>query len=220
MTDRDALIRAVLSAPDDDHPRLLYADYLDECGEAERAELIRVQCELARPHPCKNPNKCIFGPKRLPFSPMQTKPFCGVQACRDSMWPRERLHIRERELRDIACRNWEPQPSAGLSPEWQRGFISTIRCSWFDWLKYHESLYWHPEQNRPWTWEEPQYTHDPASGEDRVTRYVTRTAATAQPITRVELTTENGLVCHLFEPTGKANEWRCDRWPTITFVTP
>lgn len=33
---------------DDDAPRLEYADWLDEQGDAERAEFVRVQCELAR----------------------------------------------------------------------------------------------------------------------------------------------------------------------------
>lgn len=48
MTDRDAFIRAICEAPGDDTPRLVYADWLDEHGEPERAELIRVGVELAR----------------------------------------------------------------------------------------------------------------------------------------------------------------------------
>jgi uncharacterized protein (TIGR02996 family) len=36
---------AIRNAPYDDVPRLIYADWLDENGESERAELIRVQCE-------------------------------------------------------------------------------------------------------------------------------------------------------------------------------
>src|SRR5262249_8337125 len=34
--------------PEDDAPRLIYADWLDEQGESERAEFIRVQIALAR----------------------------------------------------------------------------------------------------------------------------------------------------------------------------
>jgi len=44
--DRDALLRAVCDAPDDDLPRLVFADWLDEHGEAKRAEFVRVSCEL------------------------------------------------------------------------------------------------------------------------------------------------------------------------------
>jgi uncharacterized protein (TIGR02996 family) len=42
-----ALLNAILAAPDDDLPRLVYADWLDEHGRTERAEFIRIQCELA-----------------------------------------------------------------------------------------------------------------------------------------------------------------------------
>src|SRR5262245_45901678 len=49
MTDRDAFIRAICSAPEDDTVRLVFADWLEEHGEEERAEFIRVQIELAQP---------------------------------------------------------------------------------------------------------------------------------------------------------------------------
>jgi uncharacterized protein (TIGR02996 family) len=48
MTDRDALLRAICENPDDDAPRLVYADWLDEHGDPRQAEFIRVQIELAR----------------------------------------------------------------------------------------------------------------------------------------------------------------------------
>jgi uncharacterized protein (TIGR02996 family) len=44
----DPFVRAILEKPDDDLPRLVYADWLDEHGDAARAEFIRVQIELAR----------------------------------------------------------------------------------------------------------------------------------------------------------------------------
>ena len=48
MTDQDALLRAVRAHPDDDTPRLVYADWLDEHGDPRRAEFVRVQCRIAR----------------------------------------------------------------------------------------------------------------------------------------------------------------------------
>jgi uncharacterized protein (TIGR02996 family) len=48
MTDLDALRRAVLAAPDDDLPRLVYADCAEESGDPEYAEFIRAQIELAK----------------------------------------------------------------------------------------------------------------------------------------------------------------------------
>jgi uncharacterized protein (TIGR02996 family) len=44
----DALLKAVLANPDDDLPRLVYADWLDENGDSARAEFIRTQIELAK----------------------------------------------------------------------------------------------------------------------------------------------------------------------------
>ncbi len=42
-----ALLKSVLASPDDDLPRLVYADWLDEHGDPDRAEFIRTQIELA-----------------------------------------------------------------------------------------------------------------------------------------------------------------------------
>jgi uncharacterized protein (TIGR02996 family) len=43
--DFEPLVRAVFAAPDDDTPRLVFADFLDENGQPDRAALIRLQCE-------------------------------------------------------------------------------------------------------------------------------------------------------------------------------
>ena len=47
MTDRDALYRAILDYPDDDTPRLIFADVLDEEDDPDRAAFIRAQVALA-----------------------------------------------------------------------------------------------------------------------------------------------------------------------------
>ena len=41
-----AFLRAIREQPDDDLPRLIYADYLDERGDP-RGEFIRLRCQLA-----------------------------------------------------------------------------------------------------------------------------------------------------------------------------
>src|SRR5262245_30857565 len=46
MIRSEALIRATVEDLYDDTPRLVYADWLDEHGDPNRAEFIRVQCEL------------------------------------------------------------------------------------------------------------------------------------------------------------------------------
>ena len=48
MNDHDALLRAICAHPDDDTPRLIFADYLDENDQPARAAFVRAQVELAR----------------------------------------------------------------------------------------------------------------------------------------------------------------------------
>lgn len=38
---------AIIAEPADDRPRLVFADWLEEQGQSDRAEFIRVQCEIA-----------------------------------------------------------------------------------------------------------------------------------------------------------------------------
>jgi uncharacterized protein (TIGR02996 family) len=47
MSDEAALLSAIIAHPDEDTPRLAYADWLTEHGDPDRAEFIRVQCRLA-----------------------------------------------------------------------------------------------------------------------------------------------------------------------------
>ena len=57
MTDGERLLRRILECPDDDAPRLIYSDWLEEQGEDERAKWIResVWCETTEWH---HKNKC------------------------------------------------------------------------------------------------------------------------------------------------------------------
>ena len=47
-SDREAFLRVILENPEEDTPRLIFADWLQEQGDETRAEFIRLQCELAR----------------------------------------------------------------------------------------------------------------------------------------------------------------------------
>ena len=46
MSSGESLLREILQHPDDDAPRLVYADWLQEHGDAAHGELIHVQCAL------------------------------------------------------------------------------------------------------------------------------------------------------------------------------
>jgi uncharacterized protein (TIGR02996 family) len=49
MISDDAFRLSILDRPDDDGPRLVYADWLEDEGESDRAELIRLQCGAGDP---------------------------------------------------------------------------------------------------------------------------------------------------------------------------
>jgi uncharacterized protein (TIGR02996 family) len=51
FTDEQPFLDAIFARYADDRPRLVYADYLDDRGDPERAELVRVQLALARLDP-------------------------------------------------------------------------------------------------------------------------------------------------------------------------
>jgi uncharacterized protein (TIGR02996 family) len=48
MSSIAAFLHSIHDEPDDDVPRLIFADWLEDHGDSDRAEFIRVQCELAR----------------------------------------------------------------------------------------------------------------------------------------------------------------------------
>src|SRR4051794_14188885 len=59
MNEREALLQTIYDDPENDTPRLVYADCLEEQGDSARAEFIRLECEQAtiRHHPVVAPNR-------------------------------------------------------------------------------------------------------------------------------------------------------------------
>lgn len=47
MTTQEDILRAVIAEPESDQVRLICADWMEEHGQLERAEFIRVQCRIA-----------------------------------------------------------------------------------------------------------------------------------------------------------------------------
>jgi uncharacterized protein (TIGR02996 family) len=115
----DALLQAVLADADDDAPRLIYADWLDEQGESDRAEFIRVQCALAR-----------LGADRYPTAAQSPS---RVYA----------LRRRERELlHSPAGTAFRPDCCYGCPCEitWRRGFVEAVTCRCADFRRYRDAL--------------------------------------------------------------------------------
>ena len=120
MTTEQSLLRAVLADPASDDSRLIYADYLDEQGEADRAEFIRVQVELA---------KKLAG--------IQTHHWYSLdmildpqdadhQAWKQTIW---RLQKREREM--VKLFEWQGFRTAfGLPQHWPAWHLSAGPADW------------------------------------------------------------------------------------------
>jgi uncharacterized protein (TIGR02996 family) len=116
MADHAAFMRAILAAPDDDLPRLVYADWLDERGDP-RGEFIRVQLAIA-------------GLADEPRS--STGLETGWPKVRDPRDARRFADLRAREehlLHDHAWTWSAPLRSGGSGARFWRGFIDTVSCS-------------------------------------------------------------------------------------------
>jgi uncharacterized protein (TIGR02996 family) len=48
LCQHEAFLRAIYLEPEEDTPRLVYADFLEDHGDPDRAAFIRLECELAR----------------------------------------------------------------------------------------------------------------------------------------------------------------------------
>lgn len=77
-SEREGLLRAVCANPDDSGARLVYADWLEDHGQPERAEFIRLQCRRV-----SGVCPCLYG-----------VPDCPDPACQAAA-------ARERELFDL-----------------------------------------------------------------------------------------------------------------------
>lgn len=148
MTDRQAFIDAIIAQPDDDLPRLIFADWLDEQGEGERAEFIRVQCELA-----------TFDGKMPDYVDGLNK----VQRYNAILCRERELLFRERSInqsggdtdwfiQDVSIPGGLPTHAVRLANgndvpvsiilkhSWIRGFVEQITCSWSDWQRHADAI--------------------------------------------------------------------------------
>lgn len=96
LSQHEAFLRAIFDAPDDDTPRLVYADFLQENGEEDRAAFIRWQCG------------CGEKPATMPGPPPG-----GFR--RGLPWPVATLHLAVDELLDADALRRE---AVHRRPEW------------------------------------------------------------------------------------------------------
>ncbi len=115
----DLLLKAVVASPGDDLPRLVAADWLDEHGEPERAEFVRVQVERAK----ADRPELKYREQQLWNNPL-LGPLWAVEAC---------PHIATLDfgtsVRAVGLNGAE-------RVTFHRGFPSRVACTADEWLRY------------------------------------------------------------------------------------
>ncbi len=104
-TDHDRFLRCIIDRPDEDGPRLVYADWLEEDGDSDFAEFIRVSIELAGIG--SHNTWSTLGDSVTPRDPFQ-KPLCECVWCS--------LSRRSAALLAIHSRTWA-EPVTRLLPK-------------------------------------------------------------------------------------------------------
>ncbi len=123
MSEERGLLESVLAAPQDDGPRLILADWYEDNGRPERAEFIRVQCELARME--------AEGRGEFEFYGLDSTPLADISAVDPDAARRSWLCQRQDALRRRASETeLAGLPSLrGVVWCWpERGFVAAVRC--------------------------------------------------------------------------------------------
>lgn len=129
--ERAAFIQSIIENPADDTPRLIFADWLEEHGEADRSEFIRCQIELAAIQRLVRDKGEEFGP-----SAEKINGLCRRQL--DLLEEHREQWFQLPSLRPGLVENmpfyWWPVAAMGSIP--LRGFIAEVFCVLDDWIKY------------------------------------------------------------------------------------
>lgn len=145
-SDQAAFLAAIRAAPDDDTPRLVYADWLQE------------QEERKCPEPCFE-----FGGRWVTSdravlsdgSPKWTPAVTTCERCHGSGRINTGFAERAEQIRNnsgiryMNPWNWPSKPYRywldGRAGKRNRGLIEEIRCSWAVWLAHHQEILSHPD---------------------------------------------------------------------------
>jgi uncharacterized protein (TIGR02996 family) len=146
MTDREALLLAIKANPHDDLPRLIFADYLDENGEPERADYIRTAIEIAR---LEQPGSTADPTRWATFHHfVSDAQLAAIRAAGGGPSGIGNLHHNVEDVNYSGPQQWMRlfDVSALLRnrTKLSRGFIYSFRGDWDQWLKFHEELSLHP----------------------------------------------------------------------------
>lgn len=115
------LMDAILLEPEDDLPRLVYADYLEETGDPDWAEFVRAQVEVGRHLSAEQVERLMFVSGRSHLTIHQMTLPHVVEAW-DRMLRLFHNSVRVKQEADY----WRIQ----LGAVFHRGTIAVVRCPW------------------------------------------------------------------------------------------
>lgn len=135
MSDEPALLAAIRANPEEDTPRLVYADFLQERarpGDAERAEFIRVQIELARME-ADTVENCV--PRWGELSARERDLFQT-----DESYTLEWFGLPQPWVRIARLQLFSTEPSDYSYAVARRGFIESVTTPAADWLTHGDAI--------------------------------------------------------------------------------
>jgi uncharacterized protein (TIGR02996 family) len=162
-TDREAFIRAICEQPDDDTPRLVYADWLDENGDAiDRARARYIRHQIAEAFHNKNvwcpafealvewwdngPGKEVAGPIKPDRNTAVGQEYFLAYGISQLMGTQSRLMLEKfagqwlEELMEQILTGGYYQPSYGKRPKTKSGLMPpkcvVRRDDWRDWIEF------------------------------------------------------------------------------------
>lgn len=228
-TDTAALLLAVLKEPAEDTTRLVYADALEEAGQAERAEFIRVQCRVhtwaVGTSTAKDVADAVATWGRYHDL---------MEDAHQFLPPSVRNCGRGFRVRSDMLGHTEDE-SIPMRVHFVRGFIHSVTCSSEAWLRHCDAIYWHPSQTVKCDdcgggrgiGHFSGIDYGPCFGCGGVGRIPRPFVPTAHPIREVRLTTEPHGDFGAINDIGYggrvvivARNVRYHRWPGITFHLP
>jgi uncharacterized protein (TIGR02996 family) len=132
VSEREALLAAIRQFPEEDTPRLVFADWLDEHGEGERAAMIRYSCS----------------PK---FSNRRTAEFRRVKRIAERWFPIDKFftYFAPRDCADFAHNGASsvmeslfrlPPNARKRRVLFDRGLVIAVRCSAEQWIEHADAI--------------------------------------------------------------------------------
>jgi uncharacterized protein (TIGR02996 family) len=146
MNPRAAFLKAVVESPDDDALRLVFADWLEEHGEGQRAEFIRLQCAIARMTGTEEqlasmanrekelwqthgPSWCAELPKWVRYKVSFRRGFPTILSCTPSQWLGARGLLERAPIQALTIQRFDLAKIAALAATAHLAGIRALQVS-------------------------------------------------------------------------------------------